>query len=52
MSYVRIITVSQDSRLGNGGRNQICRPIYTNVYVFLTWLREQTEFLSFRRWLD
>ena len=51
MSYVCIVTVSQDSRVGGGEWNQVSRPIYSGVEVFLTRLGEQTEFSDFRRWL-
>jgi hypothetical protein len=52
MSYVCIITVSQDSCIRDGERNQVSRPIYSSVEVFLTRLREQITFSDFRRWLS
>jgi hypothetical protein len=52
MSYVCVITVSQDSRIRDGKRNQVSRPIYNSVEVFLTRLRERIKFSDFRRWLS
>ena len=35
MSYMRIIAISQDSCIGNGGWDQIFGPVYTCVRIFL-----------------
>ena len=52
MSYMCIITVSQDPRIWDSDWKQVSRPIYSSVKGFLTWLKEWTEFLSLDRWFD
>jgi hypothetical protein len=51
MSYACIVTISQDSRVGESERNQVSRPVYSGMGAFLTRLRERIEFSDFRRWL-
>lgn len=49
MPYMCIITERQNSRIWDGGRNQVPRPVYSSAGVFRTQLGEWVQLSNFGR---